>query len=141
MKSPTLAVCILVSAISMVSSETTASESGEAVPFARLISHTTEYDGQVVAVYGYLRYRHHGKALFPSREAAEYGFLSSAFWLEATADTVIKAEGRRARTLFELDGEYVLITGVVNIDGHGFKGAYSAAISDIREVIVLRRSK
>jgi hypothetical protein len=106
------------------------------VPLVRLLANPEAYDGQRVAVSGFLHAKFEDSALYLTKDDADY-LTENAIWVSYSStctfvplSTSGKESGRATEA--NLDGRYVELIGVFNANNNGHMGMFAGAIEQVR---------
>jgi hypothetical protein len=104
----------------------------------QILANRDKYDGKVVQVEGFLHVRFEDKAIYLSKESADYGMTRNGFWVTFDKKAV-PYEGEVGPKQF--DKKYVLIEGRFNKKSRGHLGLFQGAIENVDRVLELDREK
>ncbi|WP_068773573.1 hypothetical protein [Paenibacillus sp. FJAT-26967] len=97
------------------------------VSIINLISNPEKYDGELIRVVGVANIAFESNALYLSKEDYKNSITKNAVWLKLNYDQLNVTQ----KVLDKLNGKYVLIEGILNMNNKGHFDKYSGSIEKI----------
>jgi hypothetical protein len=101
------------------------------ISLINLIASPSEYHGKKVRVIGVSVIEFEGDSLYLSKEHLLNAVTKNAVWISPNYNTLETTEEK----LSKYNGEYALVEGTFNKDGHGHMGLFSGSIENITRFV------